>query len=233
MATSETAFDGLMPLGAEELTPLGPSELTPLVPLGPADLTPLTPLGSSQPNGLTPLVPLVPLMPLDGLTPLTPLASNPFAGAGGSGPINPYASPAAAPQAFHRPGEVAPLVTMLPAIFLMVSTVPTFIYLFIQGIGSLLMLVQVLSRSSNGPAAPTELLVGAAIARLLFCLAWFCVVLLIVKGSFDLLNRQSYGWALTAAILSMLCCTLGIGFPFGLWALVVLCLPDVRRAFRT
>lgn len=57
---------------------------------------------------------------------------------------------------------------------------------------------------------------------------------LILFGAIKMKNLQSYGLALTAAILAMLplnsCCCLGL--PIGVWALVVLLNGDVKNAFR-
>ena len=68
---------------------------------------------------------------------------------------------------------------------------------------------------------------------LLIGLACAIVVLL---GAIRMKNLQSYGLAMTAAILSIIpctspCCFL-IGMPIGIWALVVLNDPAVKAAFR-
>jgi hypothetical protein len=57
---------------------------------------------------------------------------------------------------------------------------------------------------------------------------------LIVFGSMKMKNLQSYGLAMTAAIIAMVpcispCCLLGL--PAGIWALVVLMKPEVKAAF--
>jgi hypothetical protein len=61
------------------------------------------------------------------------------------------------------------------------------------------------------------------------------VSILIFLGARKMQSLQSYGWAMTSAILSMLpclspCCL--IGLPMGIWALVVLISPEVKAAFR-
>jgi tRNA A-37 threonylcarbamoyl transferase component Bud32 len=53
---------------------------------------------------------------------------------------------------------------------------------------------------------------------------------LILVGAFQMINLRSYAWSLTAAILSLISCSL-ISFPIGIWALVVLSQPDVKEAF--
>jgi hypothetical protein len=59
--------------------------------------------------------------------------------------------------------------------------------------------------------------------------------LLALVGAIKMKNLSSSGWAYTSAILSVIPCTNGIccilGLPFGIWALIVLSNPDVKRAF--
>lgn len=58
----------------------------------------------------------------------------------------------------------------------------------------------------------------------------------IIFGGIKMKKLQSYGLALTAAIIAMIpcispCCILGL--PFGIWALIVLMKPEVKAAFGT
>jgi hypothetical protein len=59
-----------------------------------------------------------------------------------------------------------------------------------------------------------------------------CSILVIV-GSQKMKNLQSYGWAMTSSILTVIpcfaCCLWGI--PIGIWALIVLNKPEVKSAF--
>ena len=61
----------------------------------------------------------------------------------------------------------------------------------------------------------------------------FIANILIVLGALKMKKCQSYGLAMTASILCILCdcgcCCLGIGA--GIWAIVVLCKPEVKAAF--
>ena len=63
-------------------------------------------------------------------------------------------------------------------------------------------------------------------------LVFFKVVpaLLILFGAFQMLRLRSYAWAMAAAILSIVACSL-IGLPMGIWALIILLHPDVRETF--
>jgi tRNA A-37 threonylcarbamoyl transferase component Bud32 len=65
-----------------------------------------------------------------------------------------------------------------------------------------------------------------------FSLVLFKVVpaLLILFGALQMMQLRSYAWAIAAGILAIVSCSL-IGFPVGIWALVVLSRPDVRQAF--
>jgi len=54
--------------------------------------------------------------------------------------------------------------------------------------------------------------------------------LLILFGGWQMLQRRSYAWAMAAAIISIVACSL-IGFPVGIWAIIVLARDDVRSVF--
>jgi hypothetical protein len=64
----------------------------------------------------------------------------------------------------------------------------------------------------------------------------FCVSCLVIFGAIRMKRRESYGIALTTAILSVIpcpssCC--GLGVPFGIWAIIVLCNSNVKAAFKS
>ena len=54
--------------------------------------------------------------------------------------------------------------------------------------------------------------------------------LLILFGGIQMMEIRSYAWAVAAAIVAIISCSL-IGFPVGIWALVVLLRADVRDTF--
>ena len=66
-------------------------------------------------------------------------------------------------------------------------------------------------------------------------IGWFFIVmgLLIIAGAVQMLRRRAYPLALTGTIIAMLpcspCCVLGL--PFGIWSLVVLLDPEVKKLF--
>src|SRR5581483_4616428 len=53
---------------------------------------------------------------------------------------------------------------------------------------------------------------------------------LMVYGGIQMVQMRSYAWSIAAAILGIIACSL-LGFPMGIWALIVLCRADVRAAF--
>lgn len=65
--------------------------------------------------------------------------------------------------------------------------------------------------------------------------AGLAIAVICLFGSLRMMNLQSYGLAMTAAVLMLLpcgtcCCCVNIGA--GIWALVVLSKPEVKAAFR-
>jgi hypothetical protein len=235
------------------LTPLSAAEagLTPLPAAG-AGLTPLP----SRDLGLTPLAPgtagLTPLdgglTPLgDGLTPLSPLDRGPRSAPGpldsvlppapggglgswGGGTVNPYQSPASVFPAVRRaPRPPSRAVVIVPAIFMIVVsslTLLLFLYFLVMFlIGSTMVVGQV------PEAAMPEALgrLGGALTVIIAALALNGVVL---TGAIRMLKFENWGLALTAAIIHILPCSVFfLGTPIGIWALVILCLPGVRKQF--
>jgi hypothetical protein len=84
----------------------------------------------------------------------------------------------------------------------------------------------------NQPADPSVGL-GAVIMIIIGVIGVIRGILLIV-GAVKLKKLDSYGFAMTAAILAVIpCCScFPVEIPFGIWALVVLNDPAVRAAFR-
>ena len=172
-----------------------------------------------------------------GLTPapLTPssVSNDPFRGAG-IDPNNPYANPFG-PTNVRRMelGNLPKSKVLPPAIALIVAAALGLVMSFV-GITTALSAVppqvdpnappilQEFVRGTHGPIA-------AAIQSLFAGLN--CLILF---GSIQMLRFKMRGLAITASILSMInlgnCCCL-LGLPFGIWALVVLFMEDVRSAF--
>ena len=154
---------------------------------------------------------------------------------------NPYQSPPGTPygQPYGAPPGPPPSSRVSgPAIGLMVTAVLG----IITQAGSLLMNLLGLGAGAaamgdgatamdqqNAMAAMTSGGVGIAIALIEMVIG---VVILI--GALKMKNLQSYGFAMTAAILAMIpcispCCL--IGLPMGIWAIVVLVDPQVKASF--
>jgi hypothetical protein len=199
-------------------------------------------------GGLTPLPDSSGLMPLPdsgGLTPLpsenaglTPLGADatgltPLGGGGldfpDAYPIAAMAGPALAAAPAGRTDSDLRMMVLLPAIFQMLSTLPAILYILVLIGGNLLGLFS-LAQATAGASTRIGLIVGVVI-NIVFSFVWLACLLFVIKGSLDLMHRRSYLSALVASILNLLFCTCGIGFPFGLWSLIVLCFSDVRQSF--
>jgi hypothetical protein len=191
----------------------------------------LTPLGPAA-GGLVPVD--------DGFGGLAPLGSDPWGdlttlpalsdGAFGGVPLP---APAAAstrrrPARRSGPLEAGSAVIVVPAVAMLV--VGSFSLLGVLFYAVRILLVP------NAVAELTSRAEYAGSAYVMGMVAGFVVSIaiegLIIMGSLSMIRSQSYGLALTAAILCILPCTAcWMGFPFGVWALIVLCLGSVRRTF--
>ncbi len=173
------------------------------------------------------------------------------AGAGGSAaaddfgdPYNPYAEEdfgagEAPPIASRRPGKksrsssAAAQRTNLPAIFLYVVCGLSIAYITLNLITTA-MGFQAQFPGMNQP--PPEIMnVSKAIAYVIMVI-FILRDCFIIYAARQLQSLQSYGIAMTGAILAVIpcigspCCLLGV--PFGIWALVVLSDAEVKGAFR-
>ena len=76
----------------------------------------------------------------------------------------------------------------------------------------------------------------SGVIGLVFSAVWMVFGGVVIFGALKMKALQSYGLAMTAAIVAMLPCTSGwcclLGLPLGIWALVVLMNNDVKAAFR-
>lgn len=80
-------------------------------------------------------------------------------------------------------------------------------------------------------AVPGLSVLGQWDTLILFGAAWKMIAgLLIFFGGYRMLRRQSYAWAIAAAIISVVACSL-LGLPVGIWALIVLARQDVSAIF--
>lgn len=153
---------------------------------------------------------------------------------------NPYQSPMGQPGGF--PPQLPPSVSAQqkvapPAITLMVIAGIAIAWqllsvgLNLLGVG----LGAMAANNNNGgggpPAAQMMLQGGVGVA---FALLGVVIQAVILAGAVKMQKLESYGFAMTAAILSMLpcsaCCL--VGMPVGIWALIVLNDPYVKNSFR-
>ncbi|MEN6450095.1 MAG: hypothetical protein ABFC96_06365 [Thermoguttaceae bacterium] len=86
---------------------------------------------------------------------------------------------------------------------------------------------------ANGPERGQAMMAG--VAMIVVCVIWAALSILILIGGQRMRRLQSYGLAMTAAIVAVIpciapCCLLTL--PFGIWALIALNDPSVKAAFR-
>jgi DNA-directed RNA polymerase subunit RPC12/RpoP len=240
--TSPIATDGLETLSPDDLAPLGPSDLAPLAG-GTGDLfSGLPPLGGSatSPFGGKPLPNTPPLNPL-GAAP-SPLGT-PFPY--GAPSPNPYAAPSpfgaspygGAMQASHR-GSGAPAKLMIPAIGMIVVSGLTILLWLFAILNALIgaSQVDVAADLPNGQDAQAVqgifygVIAGYIIAGLLIIL----INGVVINGAVQMIRLQSWNSAKMSAGLAIVpCSALCLNIPLGIWALVVLNQPDVKRLFQS
>jgi hypothetical protein len=113
-----------------------------------------------------------------------------------------------------------------PAIFMMVLAI---INLVFAPIGIILNIVQ-----EPNPDLPEELRMLQGPIGIINNILWMITNAIILMGALKMKKFQSYGLAMTASILCILCdwscCCLGIGA--GIWSIVVLNNAQVKAAFR-
>jgi hypothetical protein len=75
-------------------------------------------------------------------------------------------------------------------------------------------------------------LIGPWAPVAIFSIVLFKIVpgALMILGGWQMHRRRSYAWAVASSILAIVACSL-IGFPVGIWALIVLLRDDVKSAF--
>lgn len=168
------------------------------------------------------------LGPFSAVTPQSNQPENPFAEQGTSGsPFGPAASnPYLSPQADRGLPPVnwelvqakvrAPAIAMLVVSGLMTAF-------------SLVVILVSIFGAINGNAR-----LEAVVLRLIPLIIPLAVSSTIAVGAMKMRRMESYGLAITAAVLSMLpchqCCILSM--PFGIWALIVLLETPVKQAFQ-
>ena len=128
------------------------------------------------------------------------------------------ANPAAAQAAVNGPAIFMMVLAGLNIAFALFSLVMN---LFFGGLGF--------------AAAPSgggqEEMIIQAISGVIGNICGIIISTLILVGASKMRKLQSYGLAMTACILSIVCCPCCIGIGPGIWGIVVLCKPEVKAAF--
>ena len=144
---------------------------------------------------------------------------------------NPYASPVGAAAHDNQPKANGKL--MAPAIALLVIGLMGMVVSLFNLVFALVNpnqaidpnapeIIQEMQRNAGGPLAAGVQAVFAIVNGL------------IILGAVYMLRLRSWGWAMTSSVLSMVnigtCCCV-VGFPVGIWAIVVLSMEDVKQLF--
>lgn len=124
----------------------------------------------------------------------------------------------------------------LPAILMMVMSALTFLYSLVSLVRPVdqAQLDQFLNNPQFEQFRGTMEFMTSGSGRLAVSLPFLILNGLVFLGALKMKNLQSYGLAMTAAIISVIpCCgpCYCLGIPVGIWALVVLRKPEVRAAF--
>ena len=148
-----------------------------------------------------------------GDVPPDPYGNNPYAPPpGGIG----YGLPQPPPDKDYAKSRL-----QIPAIVLIVLAALT----AILRVGAIVMLLQ--QAGNAAPPLMVPMLVGHGVPLLL--------LIAVIAGCLKMLKVESYGSAMTAAIISVVpICSPGLvlGIPFGIWAIVVLNDPRVKASFK-
>jgi hypothetical protein len=133
---------------------------------------------------------------------------------------NPYQSPAT-PETPHPRAPLLPVAIALAAVSLL--------WVFLALFGITFLAIELLSPQLLDEHRRIN------ISYILFLSVSIGYSLLLTTGAFSMIRRGSYAWAVTISCLALVpllgpCYVLAI--PIGIWALAVLCRPEVRASFR-
>jgi hypothetical protein len=250
---------GLAPLSddAPGLTPLA-DEAAGLTPLS-GDSPGLTLLPEDS-GGLTCEPASGGLTPLAGDTGLTPLGSDPLGtaqpgldplsspGGGNANPFSDAYAPAATPAYSPRPQAPYRAPRRRTGLNEWVVKAPAIAMMAVSGSSLLFVIpfiiINVVAGAGGGLGAPghEEAKIAYGVGAVFGLLMIVLVFGLMIFGGYKMFRAESWGFALTGAILMVIPCVycgmglvgffaMAVGVPVGIWAIVVLSLSDVRRAF--
>ena len=160
-----------------------------------------------------------------GVSPLTGPPSTPPPG----GTAPPAAAPPPAPMAHEKTPVNGTGKIVAPAVGLMVAGMlklfSALTALFVLASPGASWLGKLLDDVGAGSLSHWGVLAGFSI--LLLKVVPACLILF---GGLQMVQLRSYAWAVAAGILAIVCCSL-VGFPVGIWALIILAHQDVRETF--
>lgn len=183
--------------------------------------------------GNQPALEELPVAELNALQPLEVLAANAF---------QPLAPLPGALGSMVQPGPSlggpSPASINIPALLQIVCLAPWMLFELYRAVLMLFSSLAVLGRSpppgtlsGGSQGLPPGLIVVGIIVGLAVTLFLLTFQFLIILGSVRQLQRRSYFMSHVAAWLSLIPCFSPMGFPFGIWSLVMLFKNDVKRTF--
>lgn len=124
----------------------------------------------------------------------------------------------------------------IPAILLMVMSALTFLYSVVSLVRPVdsAQMEQIFNNPDLEQFRGVAEFMASTGGRLIVTLPFLVLNALVFFGALKMKNLQSYGLAMTAAIISIIpCCgpCYCLGIPVGIWALIVLRKPEVRASF--
>jgi hypothetical protein len=120
-----------------------------------------------------------------------------------------------------------------PAIALMVVGAGGMLITLALLILNIVGIASVASAAPRGTKVDEGLLVGTIVRMVLGTISTLAMSGVVLSGGMRMKNRSGYGYAVAASVIAMLpcqCCFL-IGFPVGVWSLIILLQDDVKRDF--
>lgn len=211
-----------------------------LQPLADGDLAPLGGLGGGDLFADLPPAPTLAAAPLTSLT--NPLGSAPSAWSA-PGPTgnpyapNPYASPSpygATTPASYGTSSTAPVKLMVPAVAMLVISMFTIGYFAIQALGVLLAPLPPDFAEQRGLQGDPEMAVTLYKFGMIIGVGMGVLLNIgVIVGAIQMIRMKGWGTAKAGAIAALVPCSVCcLNMPLGIWALIVLNQPDVRRQFR-
>lgn len=190
---------------------------------------------------------LQPLFPdlMEDLTTTPPIVADPPPGGGSSAsrpePLSPLAMVQSTPASPARPApgrraQTSKAWVIIPAVVLILYALPNmFGVIVFTAVSGWDIKQGRMPRFSAPPEEPLPVSQPAAFLIVaVIAFTAFSIFVIILAGAVHMLKYEDWGLSLTACMLALLPCNIfccWITFPIGVWGIIALSLPDVRRSF--